>query len=548
MATTEADKAETLAEFFSSVFTKEDCTHIPRLQVALDEPLLIDIDVTEALVESKLKNLRPTSSPGPDRIHPHVLRELTAPLSGPLCALFRKSLDSGDIPQDWKEGEITPIFKKGDRHDPSNYRPVSLTSVLSKLLEAVVRDRIMEYMSDRGLISDAQHGFRPRRSCATQLLASLEAWTQRIEEGDPVDVSYLDFQKAFDTVPHLRLLQKLHDLGIRGPILTWVKSFLTGRRQRVVLSGEQSRWTSVDSGIPQGSVLGPTLFVLFVNDIPECVTSGIMLFADDAKLFVASRMQAERSQLQADLDALGEWSRTWQLNFNLKKCKTLHLGSANPNQEHSLQMEMLDSVPEEKDLGVIIDQNLKFREQAASSALKGNRILGLIRRSFANLDRRMLPLLYKSMVRPLLEYGNVIWGPFNKHDQKPIEKVQRRATRLIPELRHRPYEERLQALRLPSLQHRRRRGDMIVMHQLLHDRLGLRKEDFVAQPPLSTTRSNTMKVAKPRAHTRARRNHLPVRAVTDWNSLPEAVVRSSSTNEFKGQLDKHWLANQFDLP
>ena len=369
-----------------------------------------------------------------------------------------------------------------------------------------------------------------------------------MEEGKPVDAAYLDFKKAFDSVPHRRLLQKLHDLGVRGPVLKWIAAFLKNRSQRVSLNGAKSSWSPVTSGIPQGSVLGPTLFVLYVNDLPQCVTSFVKLFADDTKLYASVQSQPDRDQIQSDLHALGDWSKTWLLPFNSSKCKTLHLGHGNERQTYTLHDVELEQVSSERDLGVIVDDVLKFREQAAAVVAKGNRVLGLIRRSFENIDGTSLPLLYKTLVRPLLEYGNAVWGPFNKHDQNLVEKVQRRATKLVPNLRHLPYQERLKALKLPSLTYRRRRGDMIQMYKLFSGNLGLRREDFLAEPQTQSTRGHSKKVAKPQAQTRVRRNHLFVRAINDWNALPDAIVCATSVNSFKNELDNHWAAYQFDMP
>ena len=504
--------------------------------------------MTCAEVEARLDNLKATSSPGPDSFHPKLFRDLASSLGRPLGMLIQKSLSEACVPEEWKIGHIVPIFKKGSRREASNYRPVTLTSVMSKICESFVRDRIMEHVITTNQLSPAQHGFIPRRSCVGQILRCLEDWTQQIEKGCPVDITYLDFQKAFDAVPHRRLLHKLNDLGIRGKVLRWVEAFLIDRKQRVVVNGTKSDWAPVGSGIPQGTVLGPTLFLLYVNDLPVSVESKTMLFADDTKMYRVANSQAERDQLQVDLDKLGSWSEKWELPFNAAKCKSLHIGPNNPRQVYNIKSIPLEQVTEEKDLGICIDENIKFRKQAANAASKANRVLGTIRYTFENIDRYTLPLLFKTLVRPLLEYGNAVWGPYNKADQLLVERVQRRATRLVASIRHLTYAERLKALKLPSLQYRRRRGDVILIYQVMHGLLDLPCEAFFERPTVRMTRGHSKKVAKPHAQVRVRQNHWSVRSINDWNSLPENIVTADNLNQFKNYLDEHWRRERFKHP
>ena len=225
-------------------------------------------------------------------------------LAVPLAHLYRRSLDTGLLPQDWTVARVVPIYKKGDRQSPSNYRPISLTAVPCKILESLIRDQMLSHLTEQRLLSEHQHGFRPKRSCSTQLLEVLDAWTRELECGNPVDVVYLDFQKAFDSVPHLRLLSKLRSYGITGKLLDWIASFLTGRKQQVVLEGHRSDWSDVASGVPQGSVLGPLLFLVYVNDLPDIIQCGIKLFADDTKMYTSVSSTDDAALLQSDLVAL----------------------------------------------------------------------------------------------------------------------------------------------------------------------------------------------------------------------------------------------------
>ena len=284
---------------------------------------LSTIHFTPEQVKEKLKGLNPNKTPGHDKCHPHFLRELADEISDPLSKLFNKSMKEG-AHTSWRKAVITAIHKKGSRSDPGNYRPISITSVLSKVMESFVRDAIVTHMMNNNLFCDEQHGFVPGRDCMTQLLLCLEEWTDMLEKREVFDVIYTDFSKAFDSFPHTRLLTNLQGLGIKGDVLFWIKSFLTKRTQCVNVDGIISDWIMVLSGIPQGSVLGPILFVVFINDMPAEVKNNICkLFADDCKLY--GRIEVlDDDRLQRDLENLEKWSKIWQLPFNAKKCKVVH--------------------------------------------------------------------------------------------------------------------------------------------------------------------------------------------------------------------------------
>ena len=283
-------------------------------------------------------------------------------------------------------------------------------------------------MSSNNLFANEQHGFVTNRDCMTNLLSALEVWTEAIESGCNIDVIYTDFAKAFDTVPHL--LIKLESIGIVGEILRWIMSFLTGRKHKVCVDGECSSWACAKSGISQGSVLGPTLFVIFINDMSNAIKNSCMLFADDAKLYRTIQTKEDASSLQEDIDSLVRWSLNWQLPFNVEKCKIMRIGNDKNPQTYYMNEQPLDYVKEEKDLGVVVDNRLKFHKHAASAVKQANKVLGLIKHSFTGLDDTTLPLLYMSMVRPHLEYGNIIWGPHFKEDMKAVERVKKKKERL----------------------------------------------------------------------------------------------------------------------
>ena len=553
LASSDKEKAEALNEFFGSVFTREDLDNMPTFEDRLFNSLLEDMEFTVEDVKKKLDKLKPDKSPGPDSIHPKILHELSDVLAKPLTILFQKSLQESMVPEEWKKSNVTPIFKKGTKSSTSNYRPVSLTSVICKVMESLIRDKLMSHMCNNNLLNNCQHGFRTGRSCVTQLLDMMETWTNILDSYGSIDAIYLDFRKAFDTVPHERLLLKLHGYGIRGNMLSWIRQFLVGRTQRVVVNSEKSKWSPVLSGIPQGSVLGPTLFILYVNDMPDAIHSTLLMFADDTKIFRRINSLADCEELQKDLEQLKDWSVKWLLDFNSSKCKRLHMGPNNPEFEYSLpegeNSTKLEQTTAEKDLGVWVDKQLDFSRHVEEQAGKANRILGMIRSSFTYLDTPTLRKLYTSLVRPHLEYANSVWNPLYLKDAHAIENVQRRATRLVPELqkeriygrdkRKPDYVERLRILKLPSLFYRRARGDMIEVWKYLNDVYQV-DQTMLKRDECSSTRGHCHKLKKQHNRLKLRSHFFSQRVVTAWNNLPKEVAEASTLLTFKCKLDKAW--------
>lgn len=320
---TDKEKAEVLANFFSSVFTNEPDGEIPNI-----EPITIEHDCLEKIFQEKevlklLQDLNVNKSPGPDGLHPKMLKELSEALVKPLTIIYNTSLSLGTVPDSWKEGNITALFKKGDKSNPGNYRPVSLTSVICKLMEKLVRVIIVNHMIKNELFSNKQFGFISGRSTTLQLLRVMDEWTEILDHGGKIDSIYMDFMKAFDKVPHQRLLKKMERYKISETVIKWVESFLNDRKQKVTVNGAESKNHKVTSGIPQGTVLGPMLFVIYINDMPECVDSTTYLFADDTKIFREIKSPNDEEKLQNDLDELQKWSDTWLLKFHPNKCKVL---------------------------------------------------------------------------------------------------------------------------------------------------------------------------------------------------------------------------------
>ncbi|KAF2366666.1 Reverse transcriptase domain [Trinorchestia longiramus] len=281
--TNNKSKAKILNTYFTSVFTHEDLTEIPQPHVLNTQEILSDGVFTVEEVEEQLSILNPYKSTGPDGLGPWILKETAEVISEPLTNIFNRSLETGIVPDVWKRANVTLIFKKGNKQIPNNYRPISLTSVIRKTIERLLKVRITKHLDDQNLINDTQHGFREKRCCLTNLLDFFREVNRIHDRTEAVDLVYLDFQKAFDKVPYERLVAKVEAHGIRGNYSQWIRNWLTGRTQRVVIHDETSDSALVTSGVPQGSVLGPLLFI-YINNLDVGIISKINKFADDTKL------------------------------------------------------------------------------------------------------------------------------------------------------------------------------------------------------------------------------------------------------------------------
>ena len=364
--------------------------------------------------------------------------------------------------------------------------------------------------------------------------------------GGSIDVVYFDFMKAFDKVPHHRLLMKLESYGISGAALEWIRAFLVNRKQRVMVNGVASEWINVTSGVPQGSVLGPILFVLYINDLPDVVDvdSNIYMFADATKLYREMSDVKDEAILQDDINKMEEWSNEWLMSFHPEKCKVLKMGRpisdlSDMFNPYALRGHHLEVVENEKDIGVIIDCDLSFDKHIAEKVNKAKRIVNIIRRSFMYLDEESFLNLYKALVRPHLEYANQIWAPKLQRQIDSIENVQKRATKLLPGYENLCYENRLRKLNLPTLTYRRLRGDLIETYKTLTNKYDPEIcENFIELRKDSNTRGHSLKIYKQRCKLNVRKICFPHRIVEAWNSLPDQVIKAETIQQFEGRLDK----------
>jgi len=535
------ETADIFNSYFASVFTVENSSSVPEPKVVfrgIQPDCLSSIGIDKNTVLKKLDKINVSKSQGPDEIHGKLLYEIRHVLNKPLTDLFNLSLESAIVPQDWRDAIVCPLFKKGSKTKAENYRPVSLTSIVGKLCESIVKDRIVQHLLEHKLLKNSQHGFTSGRSCLTNLLDFFESVTKELDKGNEVDLVYLDFCKAFDKVPHCRLIKKLHAHGVQGQVLEWIKSWLTNRRQRVSVDGALSNWVDVTSGVPQGSVLGPILFLIYINDLDTDIVSKLGKFADDSKLCKSINSQTDVSILQNDLYLLEKWADKWQMKFNEEKCVVMHLGKNNVKKPYRLGNVILKDSEKERDLGIIVDKTMKFSEQVNSAVGKANAMLGMIKRNITCKSKNIVTKLYKALVRPKLEYCVQAWRPYLRKDIDKIEGVQHRATKLIEGCRNLRYEDRLKATGLTTLEDRLNRGDMIEVFKILK---GINKTDRGHWFQLATdsrTRGHSLKLVKSRSNIDIRKNFFSQRVVNGWNSLPEIVVEAESVNGFKNRYDK----------
>ena len=419
------ENCEHFNEYFSSVFTTEDTITLPepiRMFHLSDDLKLTNIDISIEVIDKVLQKLRIDKAAGVDNLSPRLLFHIKEGIRYPLYTIFNKSLNAGGVPLDWRRAYVSPIHKKGCQNLAENYRPISLTSQICKLFETILREHIVNHLDEKNLLYDSQHGFRKGRSCLSNLLTFLDDVTNLLDNGDCVDVAYLDFAKAFDKIPHQRLISKLRNHGIDGNVLRWIENWLKDRHQSVKFLNTMSGWRNVTSGVPQGSVLGPILFLIYINDIDNGIEKWLLKFADDIKVIGKVQNSDDHKLFQSVLDRIEKWSSDWLMLLQAKKCKVVHIERNNPKYEYIINGEKLEEVNVEKDLGIMISSDMKVSSQCIAAYNKANRMLGLLKRTISLKSADILVKLYKTLVRPHVEYCTVAWSPHYIKDKELIEK------------------------------------------------------------------------------------------------------------------------------
>ena len=416
------------ADFFSSVYkvsNNNSHRHVFNNNSILDSIVLHVSDI-----ELAIRALRPVG-PGPDGIPPKFIKTCSSSIALPLYIIFNQSLKIGKFPEKWKQSYITPVFKSGDRKNISNYRPICAINAFAKLFESAVYEKF--YLSTEHLISKNQHGFVKKKSIITNLLNYSSKVTESLNSGAQVDVIYYDFAKAFDCVDHNILINRLSKIGISGSFLNWIESYLQNRLQTVRIRDTLSYSFLATSGVPQGSKLGPLLFILFINDVTTCVRSSQLdLFADDLRMYKTIHSLADCQSIQSDIDNIYKWSIENNIDLNIKKCSVMTVGKGLLLYEHDycINDTTLERIYEVRDLGIIFDSAWTFDKHIDFAVSKAFKLIGFIKRTtFKFRSYKAIVGLYKSLVLPQLLYGSIIWSPHHKEKFDKLEAIPRKLLR-----------------------------------------------------------------------------------------------------------------------
>ena len=459
--------AEMLNKYFHSQFCKEqNLDGELQLEGKSDE-----IEISSNGLTVLINGLKNGKSPGPDNIRkPDLLVDIEMSAAC-LKHIFQASLRTGRVPSQWKLAYVTPVHKGGEKDVPGNYRPISLTSIPCKMLEHIVLHYLNRQLNT--FLHNRQHGFRRGMSCETQLCATFHDLAKSMETSHTTHAVILDFKKAFDKVPHSLLLQKLRMIpDVDSQIVNWIQDFLSKRKQRVVLKGNISSELPVTSGVPQGSVLGPTLFLVYINDLPSAVNCKVSLYADDTLLYQQVDSSSDALAFQDNIDALHQWSRNWNMPFNETKCHAISFGGQKQLDlpTYKLGNTILEWAGETKYLGVTMQTDLKFNQHIAEKTMKASKILGAIKHTLHDAPKNGRLLAYTSLCRPIMEYADTLWDPCSKQTIESMEMVQRRAVRFIDRLSGRvSVSEARSKLGLSPLQDRRKSHRLSLLMRILQD-------------------------------------------------------------------------------
>ena len=541
-ASSPSSKANLLNSFFASCFSDAQGVPLPACPPS-GLPNLSTIQCTDDEVESLLCALKSNTATGPDGISSHMLRNTWFSISSSLCKLFNHSLSSGRFPSDWKLSNVTPVYKSGDKSLISNYRPISLLSIPSKLLERIVHRRLLHHLLDNSFLSPRQFGFRPGSSTQEALLTATHDWHRCLDRGLSTAALFLDLSKAFDRVPHGKLLCSLSSVGVSGPLLQWFQSYLSDRSQRVVLNGHSSSALSVKSGVPQGSILGPLLFIVYIDSLAHVNLSpgtSIVLYADDILLYRTLSTYKDNALLQSDVNTISSWIATSGLALNPSKSTLLVISRQRVKPVVALQIlstpvPLSDSV---KYLGVTLTSDLKWNMHVTNTCKSAKQKLGLLYRNFHQADQRTLTHLYKLLVLPKLDYCSSVWDPHTSALVHKLESVQSFAAKLCTRSWSDSSRRLFHSLNWPSLRSRRSRQKALLARRIIRNESIIPSTYYRPPNHLNPRIHHAQSVSAPFARTTSFQSSFFVSSCSVWNSLPYDVISLTTPRAFKAALSR----------
>ena len=417
-------KADALNSFFADQ-TRLTCTPstFPDLSSIYQDGAVADeLSTTPAEVFDTLHHLKPGKAPGLDELSPNLLRLCAPGIASSLSELYNRSFRESSVPSAWKEALVVPVHKGGAKSDLSNYRPIALLSVVSKVMEKIVCRRLHSFLEP--VLTAKQSGFKKKDGTQMQLVRLVQEWSSSLDDSHLVGVVFFDIKKAFDRVWLPGLLHKLRSVGVRGKALAWFQSYLVGRCQRTTVGRHLSSTTALHAGVPQGAVLSPLLFSLYMNDVVHCTDADVNLFADDTSVYVTDKSPSGlQARLQAVVHQLASWFDSWALTVNHRKSAMMVLTTRRsvPSLHISLSGESVNQVVSHKHLGLTLDCHLKWSQHVSSIITKASRKLGLLRRLRQRLPSIVLQSIYTTCIRPSLEYASVAWCGVGTSDADHLE-------------------------------------------------------------------------------------------------------------------------------
>ena len=541
---TDSDKADLLNRYFVSQSNIDDSTHqLPINSVFSDQNKLENVLINQIEVLDTLKSLNTGKASGPDGINNRIWYELRYEIAEPLCNLFNYSLFTCTIPRSWKIANVSAVFKKGDTCNPSNYRPISLLCNVEKVFERIIFKHVFNFLKDTDFFTSYQSGFMPGDSTINQLTYLYDKFCNALDQGLEVRIIFFDISKAFDKVWHKGLIYKLEKSGVSGNLLRWFKNYLRDREQQVVIRGAKSRSLHISAGVPQGSILGPLLFLIFINDIVDNIECPINLFADDTSLYVLVNDPIDSArQLQNDIDRIDEWSDSWLVNFNPAKSETLLMTRKRIVIDHpDLLMSgvKINPVTSHKHLGVTFSSDGSWHSHIMNIKQKAWSRVNIMKCLKFRLDRKSLEMIYFAYVRPILEYADVIWDNCSQNDKNDLEKIQYEAARIVTGCTKLvSINSLLTEIGWQKLSDRRRNHKLIMFYKMVNQISPEYLQNLVPNYVGPYNLRNVNDIPRIPARTAQYFDSFLPSSVREWNSLnPE--IRNADANEYYRHIKRN---------